>query len=342
MYKETKTYPHFSILIPAYNVESSIIKCLESIEVQDYRKFTCHILDDGSVDSTLALTNDFSKNRENYRVSSQNNQGISVTRNNLLKLAQGDYIIWIDPDDYIEQNYLASAAELMSLYNPDILLFDFFIERKNTNKIFNLPFSPGKLSFDVLLKQLAFDWRFPSQLWNKIYRRDLFREIKFSPDTKILEDYQVQLPLFQNGKTYFYANKAFYHYVQHDKSSIANKKKQNEINQLKVRADRMEAISQIMPSLFNDCLLSWLISYFYSLSLTNRVANSSSEKKEYLKNLDSEFRRVLLLSNSERVSSLNKFLLFINNKKLKPFLLIFIQRAEKVSKLAKRMILKMH
>jgi len=99
--------PFFSIIIPAYNVEKYIEKTLKSLEIQNFKSAEIIIVNDGSTDGTLEVIKKISANSSfTYKICDQQNSGVSVARNNGLQMAEGGYIIFLDGDDYVEDNYL--------------------------------------------------------------------------------------------------------------------------------------------------------------------------------------------------------------------------------------------
>lgn len=96
----------FSILIPVYNSALYIEQCIKSIKNQSYKNFECIIVNDGSTDNSLDLINDIIENDARFTVISQSNKGISDTRNKLLEMSNGEYIVWVDSDDFVDMDLL--------------------------------------------------------------------------------------------------------------------------------------------------------------------------------------------------------------------------------------------
>lgn len=101
----------FSIIVPVYNVEKYIDKCLASILRQTFKNFECIIIDDCSPDNSNAIIDKYVKLDQRFKVIHQKNMGVSVARNTGLDIAKGDYIIFVDSDDYIADDYLEKFAK---------------------------------------------------------------------------------------------------------------------------------------------------------------------------------------------------------------------------------------
>ena len=108
----------FSIILPAYNVDAFLQKCVETCEMQNinHKEYEIIIINDGSTDSTLQLAQTLQQSYSNIKILSQNNQGLSMARNNGAKIAQGKYLWFIDSDDYISHNCLKDIFEVAESY----------------------------------------------------------------------------------------------------------------------------------------------------------------------------------------------------------------------------------
>ncbi|UAW61713.1 glycosyltransferase family 2 protein [Limosilactobacillus reuteri] len=113
--------PLISIIIPAYNVEKSIKKCLDSLLSQTFSKFKIYIVNDGSTDNTLKILRSY-KNNSKIEVINQKNQGVSVARNNALIRVKTPYIAFVDADDYVKKDYLTHLIQGFSDRSIDLVI----------------------------------------------------------------------------------------------------------------------------------------------------------------------------------------------------------------------------
>lgn len=111
--------PVFSILIPAYNVAKYIEDCIESIKKQTFSNFECIIVDDGSTDTTRIVIESLVENDSRFVFIHQENRGVSATRNKLLKMAVGEYVVWIDSDDWVSDDLLKNIHDEITRTNSD-------------------------------------------------------------------------------------------------------------------------------------------------------------------------------------------------------------------------------
>ena len=116
--------PLLSIILPIYNVKNYLERCYESIILQNYDDFEILLVDDGSNDGSSDLCDLLSMKDSRVKVIHKENGGLSAARNEGLKYAQGEYIYWIDSDDWIVKNSLKIIVEKLKKNNPDILKFN--------------------------------------------------------------------------------------------------------------------------------------------------------------------------------------------------------------------------
>lgn len=115
-------YPLFSIIIPIYNVEKYLTNCLDSVVKQTYSNFECIMINDGSTDNSGKIAKEYVKKDTRFRLFSQENQGLSVARNEGIKRSIGKYLVFLDSDDFIEENALNILSDYIVFKNPDIIV----------------------------------------------------------------------------------------------------------------------------------------------------------------------------------------------------------------------------
>ena len=131
-----------SIIIPVYNVEKFLHNCLDSVLKQTYRNLEIILIDDGSTDNSGKICDNYAKIDNRIIVIHKENGGVSSARNVALKIAKGDYIVWIDSDDFISKNMITYLCEKILEFNADIYFFNYNIIKKDKIekiKLLNLP-----------------------------------------------------------------------------------------------------------------------------------------------------------------------------------------------------------
>lgn len=109
-----------SVIVPVYNVEQYLDKCVQSILTQTYKDFELILVDDGSIDNCPQICDNYEKKDKRVRVLHKKNGGLSDARNEGTKIAEGDYVTYVDSDDYISKYYLATLVKLLKKYEADI------------------------------------------------------------------------------------------------------------------------------------------------------------------------------------------------------------------------------
>ena len=211
----------FSIIVPVYNVEDYIIKCLESIYNQTYKNFEVIIVDDGSMDNSTLLIKKYIKDKNNFIYYRKENGGLSDARNYGLKFITGNYLIFIDSDDYINKELLYNLNEEIKKNNPDIIKFglnfiknDNIIEMKKEN-FYNLEVNEA---IDKLLRDELFE-----PAWFYCYKFSFWQKNKFKYTTgKLHEDFGLTPLIIMNSQKISSISYIGYNYRQRPNSIMRN------------------------------------------------------------------------------------------------------------------------
>jgi glycosyltransferase involved in cell wall biosynthesis len=185
-----------SIILPAYKVEEYIERCIRSLENQDIPKTDYEIIitNDGSPDRSAAIVKNLQKEFSNIVLINQENQGVSMARNNAMAHAKGEYILPIDPDDYVLPNTLKSILEAAESEDLDVLYLGFEIFDSEGNPIWHSDYSEQeKKVYDGVEGYFASrgsNVKDPDRSWAILYRRSMLEKynIKYPKDVPFLED----------------------------------------------------------------------------------------------------------------------------------------------------------
>ncbi|WP_273838841.1 glycosyltransferase family 2 protein [Providencia rettgeri] len=210
--------PEISIIIPVYNVENYIEKCINSVKSQSFTDFECLIIDDGSPDNSIPIAKTLIQDDTRFTIYQQKNIGLGPARNTGLNYATGKYIVFIDSDDYIEKDYLFELINKIKLENADICTCDVKLVDGNGEKIKEFINQPDKYreKNDILNTQLYIaNWA-----WNKIYKKECFENTRFASHIQTFEDVYITFQILYNRKITS-VNKLLYNYV-HREGSISH------------------------------------------------------------------------------------------------------------------------
>lgn len=167
-----------SIIIPMYNSAKYIKRCIDSILNQKYKDFEIIIINDGSTDNSLKICEEYDDNR--LKIFSKKNEGVGAARNYGLDIANGDYILFIDSDDCIDDNYLLSLIECNSIYNADLIESGARVHLENDYCIYPYQKDSQVTIFDnkeYIKNFLLFKTNI--SVWGKLYKRELIGKTRF-------------------------------------------------------------------------------------------------------------------------------------------------------------------
>lgn len=212
-----------SIIIPIYNVENYIKICFDSIIRQkNMNEIEVICIDDGSTDNSGIICDQYAKKDKRFKVIHQKNLGVAMARNVGLDIAQGKYIAWIDPDDYIADDWYEKINLLINK-NIDIIFFDYAFLIDDIVKKVKYGDKSGYVEKNKFLKELVLDKKVQSQLWSKVMKKNLFHNIKIPVELKILEDYAIMHYLVERAETIYYISDCLYFYLVRKNSLLNNK-----------------------------------------------------------------------------------------------------------------------
>ena len=198
-----------SIIIPVYNTENYLEQCLDSIINQSLKEIEIICIDDESKDNSLIILRKYQTKDKRIKVISKKNEGVGPTRNLGIELAKGEYLCFIDSDDYVDLKLYELAYKTAKKFNADLVAFRWhhFVGKIDKFKEKNTNFVPV---FDVMEKL----WDKASILpWNKIIRREIFKDknVRFFP-YDFAEDIFFNYNMYPRIKNISFIDKAFYHY----------------------------------------------------------------------------------------------------------------------------------
>jgi len=212
-----------NVIVPVYNCEIYLGKCIDSILKQTYKNIEVIIINDGSNDSSYEIAKRFSKLDKRIKLINQENKGVSVSRNVGLENSTGEYVLFVDADDYIENNMVELLVNASEKYDAQITSSGLFVEEISSDHLkktlVSIAFNDGDT---IVLNNEELRCVFPKKLattvfhsvFAKLYRLDYIRinSVFFDPKISLGEDYLFNLPLFRKIDKYAYLNRPLYHY----------------------------------------------------------------------------------------------------------------------------------
>ena len=198
-----------SIIVPVYKTEKFLRQCLDSILQQTFNDWEMWIVDDGSPDNSPAICDEYAAKDKRIKVIHQNNQGTAMAKNNAIRKCNGDMVYFVDSDDWLEPDALASLADTMQKTNADMVVYEHIVEEEKKSVIKgNNDGSVTILNREETLWKI-FTNEMPSYLWLTLFKREI---ISLFPDMRSFEDHGTFFSWASNARTTAYLSRALYHY----------------------------------------------------------------------------------------------------------------------------------
>ena len=241
---------HLSIIIPIYNVEDTLRRCLESVLTQMDERIEVILIDDGSTDSSRKIAEEMTADKGNCRLIHQENKGLSAARNAGIEVATGDYLTFIDSDDFVAGGtYDALLAVLAAHPDYDILEYPAMLYYGSATRQRLLAFT------DTTIGSIRDYWLGGAHLhtyaWNKLYRRELFTDVRF-PEGKVFEDVYTYPSLLQRAKVVATTSVGLYYYCQNDKGITAQAGGKELTDLLKAHLKHLKQWGELTPAYYQS------------------------------------------------------------------------------------------
>ena len=205
--------PLISVVVPVYNVEQYIRECVDSIVSQTYCHLEIVLIDDGSLDNCPVICDEYAKKDSRIKVVHQKNGGLAKARNVGIENSSGEYITFIDSDDYIASNYIEILYRGIIENNADVSIASFRSFEKNNTAVIE----DSSCQFATISKKRCFE-NYTSiftnpfvSAWNKLYKRNLFSNIRF-PEGKLYEDAFTTYKIFDVSQKIVFTSSVLYFY----------------------------------------------------------------------------------------------------------------------------------
>lgn len=242
--------PLISIIVPVYKVEKFLEQCVQSVISQTYSNLEIILVDDGSPDRCPQLCDEWSRKDRRIKVIHKQNGGLSDARNFGIRAARGEYLAFVDSDDWISPYMISKLYEACAQFEAEMSIcqFEMVYDDGKREKYVEEEYPTEVLSSKEALKLLLQDKRITSHAWRKLYKREIIKDEMF-PKGKYYEDVYIMPELFLRCNKIVYLNDVLYYYRQNPTGIVKS-------NSIKSNFDFMEAlqtqylkIMQKMPDL---------------------------------------------------------------------------------------------
>ena len=280
-----------SIIIPVYKVEIYLEKCIQSVINQTYENLQIILVDDGSPDNCGKICDEYAKKDHRIEVIHKSNGGLSDARNKGLEIAKGEYIGFVDSDDYIEADMYEVLYNLLKQYNADVSICNFYTVSQGKISIKNADNGINEYNRIEILKEILLDKNIQSYAWNKLYKKELFDEIKY-PVGKKYEDIGTTFYLLEKCNKVVVTGKSEYYYINRQDSIVNNVTESTITDYIELimqRYDYIEKNIKELSSYNKDYLKRILKTAEKDIKSLNEVGDYTKKKYEELYNKVQKF-----------------------------------------------------
>jgi glycosyltransferase involved in cell wall biosynthesis len=212
-----------SIIIPVYNASKHLSLCLDSIVSQTYKNLEIVAVDDKSTDKSINLLNKYKRMYKNLTIIAlKHNKGVGHARNIGIEAAKGDYLFFIDSDDFIERDAISKMVDIALKYKADVVDTERLLWYKKDSRVLTFT-EQKKLKKDLVLGSIHNDKRIvtmPRYVTGKLYKKSVIADTRFNENIRCYEDVLFNHQIKANYTNYVYAKGVFYHYLQRPTSLI--------------------------------------------------------------------------------------------------------------------------
>lgn len=315
-----------SVIIPVYNVEKYLRKCLDSVINQTYKELEIILVDDGSTDSSGKICDEYAQKDNRIKVIHKSNGGLSDARNVGIEKSNGEYICFIDSDDYIELDMFENLYKACIEKNVKIASCDKIRELENGKKIIEKRYEESR----IITKKEAYSniLLFDPAVCDKMFEKSLFANVRF-PKGKLYEDILTTNKLVEQCDYLYHVAKPFYHYIQRNNSIVHQKFNIKKLDYIKNAKKLYEYIMKSYPELKEQC------DAYYSLVLCTILCDIYGDrkkfKKEYKEYLNELKKYKKIINNNYYITKSKKIMIkLINNNLI--YIVIFIKRIRNIMK----------
>ncbi|HFX3824560.1 TPA: glycosyltransferase family 2 protein [Enterococcus faecium] len=272
--------PLVSIIIPVYNSEKTISRCIDSILNQKYKNLEIILIDDGSNDESLQICNEYKDKDNRIIVITQPNYGVSRARNIGIQVSNGEFLSFIDSDDYIESDFYEYLVRKLITNESDAIALSKYTIRQSD--ILDKTLVSDEAKRKLLLLEL------PTSVWAYLYKADIVKQCSFSEEVHFFEDLLFNYDVLRKATKIQLESYAGYHYIYNSNSA----------NSSPLSCKKMSCL--LIPDYINDNSLKNECTFFKAhclIALILSLAKSKSSKKIFLKKISNECKSIDIIRN---------------------------------------------
>lgn len=267
-----------SIIIPVYNTELFLCRCLTSLVEQIDKNVEIICIDDGSSDDSGIICNKFAEKYDCVKVYHKPNEGVSSARNMALSHASGEYIAWVDSDDYVADEWYQSLKPLLE-QDIDLIFFEHYRIENGILRQMRYAKDSKMIDKNKFIYDLVMDTKLRNYLCDKVFKRSLFERILFPTDISLMEDYSILHKVCYRAETIYYLAKPLYFYVIRSDSISHAIDFQKQFQGIKIAKMRYDWLSERHMKISRFGYLKHCMDFLFSVL---RQGKENTWKKEFI------------------------------------------------------------
>lgn len=266
-----------SVVVPVYNVKKYLNKCVNSIIAQTYDNYEVLLIDDGSTDGSAEICDSFAEQCEKISVYHKENGGLSDARNFANKYLKGDYIVYIDSDDYVDPDYISVMVECREKYDAALVIASYIDEDESGKVLSKKTFNNKITVYDakLALEEMCYEKTICTAAWGKLIKRELVFENEF-PKGMLYEDLATMYKIIGSCSTVVYVDRSVYHYIQRNGSIRFSKYSPKVLHVMQAAENLLDYVEKYYPDIRSAAIQR----YFFS---ANEVYVRAFNEKDFLK-----------------------------------------------------------
>lgn len=268
--------PMVSVILPVYNIQSYLPKCMDSLFAQTYTNLELILVDDGSTDESGSLCDEYAQKDARIKVIHKKNGGLSDARNAGIESANGEFITCVDPDDYVDKDYVWYLLNLIEKYKTKMSIAQHRVHYDNGTTKDKGNNGDETLNAEKCMERLLYHDVIDTSAWGKLYHKSLFLKVRY-PKGKLFEDIGTTYKLIMQCEKVAVGYESKYNYVFHNNSIVNGNFSAKKLDLLEMTDEMGINVLKKFPNL-QDAVLRRRV--YSRISTLNQMLNAKGYEKE--------------------------------------------------------------
>lgn len=279
-----------SVIIPVYNIEQYLDRCISSIYSQScFKQLEVILVNDGSTDGSLQICEKYAEKCSNIVIINKENGGVSSARNIGIVAAKGQYIAFVDGDDYVAPNFFKEMLDAITVSKADLVVFDYYVVYSNgSQKAYRDIQKKEHFSADRAMREFLKGGRIGGNLFDKLYKSQIVKQITFDTNIRIGEDLYFVFQFLQKIQSCYGFYKPGYYYVQREGSAMNSQFTEKNFDAITVAMYILRWAKMERP----ECFELAEAHYIHAACKTVERALKSKDYTEYSKQIDELYQEI--------------------------------------------------